>query len=118
MAEDIGHDMKHALEQVNDTLQTLAKDAPEYMKAFTGLVKEAEKEGALSLKTKELISIALGITGHCIHCIAFHVKNAIDAGATRQEIYEAGLVAGLMGGGPAIAYLRYVIDACDQFGAK
>jgi len=31
---------------------------------------------------------------------------------------EAAFVAGFMGGGPSIAYIRYVIDACDKFGAK
>ncbi|MEA1912906.1 MAG: carboxymuconolactone decarboxylase family protein [candidate division WOR-3 bacterium] len=110
--------MKQALEKLSVSLQTLQKEAPEYNKAFFEFVEQAEKEGALSVKTKELISIALGITAHCTHCIAFHVKNAIEAGASRQEILEAGLVAGLMGGGPAVAYLQYVFDACDQFGAK
>jgi len=114
----IDHDMKHTLKQINDTLETLAKDAPEYMEAFICLVKQAEKEGVLSVKTKELISIAISVITHCIPCIAFHIKSAIDEGASRQEILEAGLVAGLMGGGPAVAHLRYVIDACDQFSAK
>jgi AhpD family alkylhydroperoxidase len=82
------------------------------------LIKEAEKPGALTTKEKELISIALGIAAHCAYCIALHVKNAIEAGATRQEIMEASFVAGLMGGGPSIAYIRLVLDACEQFGAK
>jgi len=31
---------------------------------------------------------------------------------------EASFVAGLMGGGPSIAYIRLVLDALEQFGAK
>ena len=111
-------DMEHYLEQFQDLLKKAGEAEPGYAKALMEFVKQAEKPGALSTKTKELISIALGVTAHCPFCIAFHTKNAIKEGATKQEILEAGLVAGLMGGGPAIAYLRYVIDACDQFGAK
>ncbi len=111
-------DMKHYLEQFQDLLKKASEAEPGYAKALMEFVKQAEKPGALSTKTKELISIALGVTAHCPFCIAFHVNNAIKEGATKQEIIEAGLVAGLMGGGPAVAYLRYVLDACDQFGAK
>ncbi|MEF3245033.1 MAG: carboxymuconolactone decarboxylase family protein [Caldisericaceae bacterium] len=89
-----------------------------YLDAVMGLIKETEKPGALSTKEKELISIALSVAAHCKFCIALHVKNAIDAGATKKEILEASFVAGLMGGGPSIAYIRLVFDACEQFGAK
>ena len=118
MEKNQDNDMKQKLMQLNDTLQTVGKEYPEYIKAFMGLMGETEKEGALSVKNKELISLAIGVTERCTNCIAFHTKNAIDAGATKKEIFEAGLVAGLMGGGPAVTYLSYVIDACEQFGAK
>jgi len=111
-------DMKHYLEQFQDLLKKAGEIEPGYAKAFMEFVQQAEKPGALSTKTKELISIALSVTAHCPFCVAFHTKNAIKEGATKQEIMEAGLVAGVMGGGPAVAYLRYLIDACDQFGAK
>ena len=118
MAKSQDNDMNQKLMQLNDTLQTIGKEYPEYIKAFMGLMEQTEKDGALSVKNKELISLAIGVTERCKNCIAFHTKNAIDAGATKKEIFEAGLVAGLMGGGPAITYLKHLIDACDQFGAK
>ena len=31
---------------------------------------------------------------------------------------EAGFVAVSMGGGPSLAYLTQVIQACDEFGAR
>ena len=111
-------DMKHCYDQFMDLMKKAGEIEPDYAKALMEFVKQAEKPGALSTKVKELISIALGITSHCPFCIAFHVKNAIGEGATKKEILEAGLVAGLMGGGPAIAYLRYLIDACEQFNAQ
>ncbi|MGB9694527.1 MAG: carboxymuconolactone decarboxylase family protein [Caldisericaceae bacterium] len=111
-------DMKQMYDDFMQTAKQIAGVDKGYFDSVMGLIKEAEKPGALSTKEKELISVALGIAAHCAYCIALHVKNSIDAGATRQEIMEASFVAGLMGGGPSIAYIRLVIDACDQFGAK
>ncbi len=110
-------DMVHTYNQFMDLMKQASQVEPGYAKAFMEFVQQGERDGALSNKFKQLISIALSVTARCQYCIAFHTKSAIDAGATRQEILEAALVAGVMGGGPAVATLRYVIDACDQFGA-
>jgi len=111
-------DAKQMVADFMKTAQQIGEVDKGYLDVVMNLIKEAEKPGALTTKEKELISIALGIAAHCAYCIALHVKNAIDAGATRQEIMEASFVAGLMGGGPSIAYIRLVLDACEQFGAK
>jgi len=112
--EPIETNMGRYYDQFMDLLEKAGKIVPGYTKALMEFVKQAEKPGALSTKTKELISIALSITAHCPFCIAFHTKNAAKAGATKQEILEAGLVAGLMGGGPAVAHMRYLLDAINQ----
>jgi AhpD family alkylhydroperoxidase len=104
--------------QVEYVIGRLYEADPEYAEAFLGYFEQAEKPGALSLKEKELISLAIGVVTHCPYCIAFHVMSAIEAGATREEIYEAGLVAGFMGGAPAIPYLKYLFDASDEFLSK
>ena len=118
MSEELKADMEKYYKQLADLFPIIYKIDPEYAKAFAEFEKQVEKDGALSAKTKRLISIALSVAAHCEFCIAFHVKEAINAGATKQEIMEAAMVVGLMGGGPASAYIRYVVDACDQFSAK
>jgi AhpD family alkylhydroperoxidase len=55
----------------------------------------------LSAKTKELVALAISIVVHCEGCIAYYVHDAVEAGATRQELLETISVALLMGGGPA-----------------
>lgn len=111
-------EMKQTLDKFMQTLKESGETDKAYVDALMGFVKESEKPGALSTKVKELMSIALGVTAHCTYCISFHTYNAIKEGATRKEIMEAAFVAGLMGGGPAVAYIRYVIDACNEFEAK
>ncbi len=110
-----------ARKSVNDfmnTMKELAKTDKAYVDAFMNFFKEAAKPGALSAKEKALIAVAIAVSERCSYCIAIHTKNALDAGATREEILEAAKVAGLMGGGPALAYITLVLEALDAFGAK
>jgi AhpD family alkylhydroperoxidase len=98
-----------------ETLNKLAKRHPKFIKAFHSFFEAAEGEGALGRKTKELISVALAVKSQCPYCIAFHVKNALELGATEEEIIESAYLAVLMGGGPALAYMSYVFDALEEF---
>ena len=109
---------KDIIVDLMDSFKSLQEEAPDYFDAFQKFLSEAEKEGALSTKVKELISVALGITSQCTYCIAIHVKKAADAGATKQELIEAGMVAGLMGGGPAVCYLKYLFNAIEELGIE
>jgi len=108
-------DMNETLKEVKKSLAHLGKDYPNLMKAFSGFMGEVEKEGALPTKTKELISVALSVVKECKWCIAFHVKDALDAGATKEEIMEACFVAALMGGGPALMYTQLAVKAIEDY---
>lgn len=96
----------------------LAEVLPGPMKGFGSLHYAAVQDGALSKATKEVIALAIGICGHCDGCIAFHVHDALQAGATRAEIEEAIGVAVLMGGGPAAVYGSDALAALEQFEAE
>ncbi len=111
-------DMELYYKRFLSLFEELKKDYPKFVAAFMEFFEATEGPGVLDLKTKELISIALSVKSQCPYCIAYHVKNAIKHGASRREIIEASMVAALMGGGPSVAYLKYVFDSCDEFGAK
>ncbi len=96
----------------------LGKELEGTMAGFGQLHKQALADGALSAKIKELITLAISITARCEGCIAVHVRAALRAGATRQEIAEAIGVAIYMGGGPAMVYGCDALDALDQFEAS
>lgn len=88
------------------------------MSGFAHLHQKAMADGALSSKVKELISLAIAITVRCDGCVAYHVHDAIEAGATREEILEVVGVAVLMGGGPSVIYGSEVLEALEQFQQK
>ncbi|WOF15280.1 carboxymuconolactone decarboxylase family protein [Methanoplanus sp. FWC-SCC4] len=112
---DLNKDIAKIIAETYDTNKRVSEDDPEFWGSFLNFANQATKEGALPYKMKELIALAVAINDHCKFCISVHLKAAVDAGASRKEIMEAAYVAVLMGGGPSMAYLRYVIDGCDQF---
>ncbi len=89
---------------VYDFIGTLSKEDPKIAEGFGTMHKASAKDGALSAKQKELIALGISITIRCEGCIAFHVKAALETGATQEEIVETIGVSVMMGGGPSIVY--------------
>jgi AhpD family alkylhydroperoxidase len=98
-------------------LRNLRGGAPEVMKAFSSIAQSALNQGALDTKTKELIALGISVAVRCDDCIAFHVKAAVDRGATREEILETLGMAIYMGAGPAAMYASHALGAYTQFAA-
>ena len=67
--------------------------APEHAVAWFDFYRSVSKEGVLDRKTKELIAVASGALSRCEHCIRAHAKNALGAGASKEEVAEAVMVA-------------------------
>lgn len=107
-------DWKAYLSDETAMLGKLRKAQPDAAKGFGALHDAAIFDGAVDVKHKELICIAIGITSHCLDCIGYHIKSAIRAGATREEVAETVSVAMTMGGGPAYMYGAKALEAFDQ----
>ncbi len=60
-------------------------------------------------------ALAIGVTSRCDGCIAYHARNSLRAGATRQEVAETLAVAVQMGGGPAMVHAADALKAYDEF---
>lgn len=89
---------------VAENSKLLAKQCPDVMKGFGAVAAGVLKDNKLSLKTKELIAVGIAVSVRCDACILGHVRNAINAGVTMEELSEAIEVAIIMGGGPSTAY--------------
>jgi AhpD family alkylhydroperoxidase len=99
-------------------LRNLRGGAPDVMKAFSGVAQTALAPKALDAKTKELIALGIGIAIRCDDCIAFHIKAAVERGATREEISETLGMAIYMGAGPSVMYASHAFAALEQFEAE
>lgn len=106
-------------EMLNDFLgglTDLGKTNSANVEAFMGLLGASYEPGKLDVKMKELISVAVAGFSRCEYCIVFHVYKALEAGATREEILEAAMVAVAFGGGPTMAYsVTLLKKSIDEF---
>ena len=96
-------------------LGRLGRELPGPMSGFARLHRKATADGALTSSVKEMMALAISIVVGCEGCIAYHVHDAIEAGASREELLEAIGVAILMGGGPGSIYATHAREAIDQF---
>ncbi len=98
--------------------QKMKAQAPGLVGAFSTFHQTVMKEGALSVREKELIALGIGLADRCTPCINLHVQGCIKAGATREQILEAAGVAVLMQGGPAFTHIPEVLAAIEHVQGK
>lgn len=96
-------------------LRRLREDVPQVMKTFSAMSQSALAPKVLNGKTKELIALAIAVAVRCDDCIGFHVKAAIEQGASREEVAEALGMAIYMGAGPSVMYASHALEAFTQF---
>jgi len=92
------------------TLKTMGELAPEALKGFLAFDDAAFKEGAIPVKYKELMAIAVALTTQCPYCIEIHVKKAKKAGVTEQELAEATMIAAAMRAGAALTHGTHALE--------
>ena len=93
----------------------LRRAIPEVYRGYAQLRTAALEPGALDVRIKELIALAIAVTRECDGCIASHAEGAARAGATEAEVAEALGVAVLMNGGPATVYGPRAFAAFREF---
>lgn len=90
-------------------IKALKELAPDAMKAFFAFDAAVFKEGALNVKTKELIAVAVAVTTQCVYCIDVHTKKAREAGATDAELAEATLISAALRAGGSVTHGTHCI---------
>ncbi|HEV2175867.1 MAG TPA: carboxymuconolactone decarboxylase family protein [Terriglobia bacterium] len=85
-------------------LKSLEANAPEAIKAFWAFDKAAMAAGAIPVKYKELMALAVALTTQCPYCIGLHAQKAGEAGASDAEISETVAVAAALRAGAAITH--------------
>jgi AhpD family alkylhydroperoxidase len=80
--------------------------APEMVAAFFNFDKAVfnKNGGSLDLATRELIAVGVAVTTQCSYCIADHAKRAVKAGASKQDVAEAIMVATALRAGGGITH--------------
>ncbi|EIF00237.1 carboxymuconolactone decarboxylase family protein [Saccharomonospora glauca] len=96
-----GRQVRHELREPTRALRSVIPDVYE---GYARLHAAAMQPGALDVRTKELIALAVAVSEQCDGCIAAHAQAAVHHGATPREAAEAIGVTFLMKGGPATVH--------------
>jgi AhpD family alkylhydroperoxidase len=87
------------------------------VRRFFALDTQTYKDGALPLKTKELLGLVASLVLRCDDCISYHIAQCRDAGVSRDEFFETFSVGLIVGGSIVIPHLRRAVDFLDQLEA-
>ena len=83
--------------------------------SFVDMEQNTYKDGSLGKLQKELIAIGISVVINCESCMEWHIKQALDGGATEDTIIEAIEVGIEMGGGPATASARFAMNVLEYY---
>ena len=76
------------------------------IKRIFNLDTNAYAEGALDVKTKELLGLVASVVLRCDDCINYHLETSYKHGVTKEEMMETMGIATLVGGTIVIPHLR------------
>ena len=98
-------------------MREMRKLAPDDFNAWLGLNNIVGREnGAIPKKYRELIAVAMSATTQCPYCIEAHAKAAHAAGASREEVVEASLIAAALRAGAAAMHATMALKFFDKQG--
>ena len=101
--------------EVSGLFKELSEKMPKETAGFMEFNKAVLSPGKLSMREKEIIAVSLAVATQCEWCIPYHVKNALECGATEEEILESSYLAALMKGAPALMQVNLVLEAIKEF---
>jgi len=84
---------------------------------FFALDGRAYENGALDVKTKELLGLVASLVLRCDDCITYHIVRCAEEGVTRDEVFETLSIGLVVGGSIVIPHLRRAVDRWDELAA-
>ena len=92
----------------------IADEYPEVWKAYAAFGKAISDAGPLDEKTRRLVNLALAIGGRSEGAAHSHVRQALSAGISKDEIKHVALLAMTTLGFPqGVAGLSWIRDITD-----
>lgn len=110
--------MKNQVEEFNEYRQKMNEkllgDNNKIIKRIFNLDTNAYAEGALDVKTKELLGLVASAVLRCDDCIKYHLETCFKIGLSKEEIMEALSIATLVGGTIVVPHLRRAYEYWEE----
>ena len=84
------------------------------LKRLFNLDSNTYSEGALPVKTKEMLGLVASMVLRCDDCIKYHLLKCHENGVTKTEVFEVFSVATIVGGTIVIPHLRRAVEFWEQ----
>ena len=94
----------------------LRQALPDLTTAEATVVNGVYKDGALSHKVKRLIALGIALRAGCTNCILHHTMQALELGATKDELLETISVEMAISGTSGIGESLRVVKILDELG--
>ncbi|WP_242086087.1 carboxymuconolactone decarboxylase family protein [Aestuariivivens sediminis] len=88
-------------------------DNNKIIKRIFNLDTNAYTQGALDVKTKELLGLVASAVLRCDDCVKYHLETSYGLGLNKEEVVEALSIATLVGGTIVIPHLRRAYEYWD-----
>ncbi len=112
---DIVDEFNEYRSKMNDKILA---DNNKVIKRIFNLDTNAYAEGALDVKTKELLGLVASAVLRCDDCIKYHMETSYKIGLKKEEVVEALSIATLVGGTIVIPHLRRAYEFWDALEAR
>lgn len=84
------------------------------IKRFFALDTTSYAEGALNVKTKEMLGLVASMVLRCDDCIKYHLEKCYNEGVSHEELNEVFMIANLVGGSIVIPHYRRAVEFWDD----
>jgi AhpD family alkylhydroperoxidase len=112
---DIVNEFNAYRSKMNDKILA---DNNKIIKRIFNLDTNAYMEGALDVKTKELLGLVASTVLRCDDCIKYHLETCYREGLKKEEVTEALGIATLVGGTIVIPHLRRAYEFWEALEAN
>lgn len=84
------------------------------LKRLFNLDTNTYAEGALPVKTKELLGLVASMVLRCDDCIKYHLEKCKENNVSTDEIFEVFAVANIVGGTIVIPHTRRAVEFWEE----
>src|SRR4051812_26547853 len=84
---------------------------------FFALDTRVYEEGALDVRTKELLGLVASLVLRCDDCVTYHLVRCAEEGVTDAQMLESLSVGLIVGGSIVIPHLRRAVATLDEIRA-
>ncbi|MBN2862501.1 MAG: carboxymuconolactone decarboxylase family protein [Bacteroidales bacterium] len=113
--ENINKEKIESIIETRKKAHAFYSDKSEVYRSFLEMEKSTYRDGFLSKKHKELIASAISVVINCESCMEWHIKQALNEGASEYEILEAIEVGIEMAGGPGTVSARFAMNVIEYY---